>query len=600
MSYEELKVVVGREPVTVVEIDLDKCANSYGVAPCTAAQATECYNTRNTCDDPDNYANTDTLTLYFSDRLIDGETHIPCINSTKLSPIEISPGQPFNKRASITITFNDFPHHDRGIDPYAATRSYTPEDQGTFFGKLVARNQYYQGRALRLRTGYISGTYSTSNFETQNYIIEKITGPDRNGLVTILAKDILKLADDERALCPAASTGDLVAAITDTDTALTVTSGTESEYSDESEYIRIGGEVINSPLANRSANVFSNLTRGAWNTTAESHNLGDSVQACKHFSSINVVDIFTDLLTNYAGISSSYIPTLEWTAEKNTWFLGHNLTALITKPTGVKTLTDELSEQIMIYMWWDSAEQLIRLKAIAPTGSISATLTDDDFVGDPIVSIKQEDRKSRVIVFYKPRTPIKFKDADDFDSLYGFIGADEESADQYNDIRAKEIYARWITSDSVANQTGSRTRNQFRAPPKIISFILDAGKTTAGETAYYGGAFYYGDGSVYDAGKAIGGFVNLSSRQIQDPDGSNKTISTQILKIEQLTKDLPGTHYKYTVQETQFAGRYGRIMSAGATSAYSSATDYEKETGGYIVAAGANRFSDLGEAYKIA
>ena len=47
----------GREPIELVEMVLPKCANTYGTAPCTASGApgSECFNTRATCQDPDNY-----------------------------------------------------------------------------------------------------------------------------------------------------------------------------------------------------------------------------------------------------------------------------------------------------------------------------------------------------------------------------------------------------------------------------------------------------------------------------------------------------------------------------------------------------------------
>lgn len=51
---------IGREPIEVVEIVLPKCANVYGVAPCTATLggSQKCYNCRATCQDPDNYRDT--------------------------------------------------------------------------------------------------------------------------------------------------------------------------------------------------------------------------------------------------------------------------------------------------------------------------------------------------------------------------------------------------------------------------------------------------------------------------------------------------------------------------------------------------------------
>jgi len=501
---------------------------------------------------------------------------LPCIKSTKLTPVSITPGQPFGKRASIPVMLNDFPHHDRGIDPYVGTRSYTPENQGTYFGKMLARTPYYQGRPFRLKTGYVDQS-GTLNVQTQNFIIENITGPDKNGNYKIVAKDILKLADDERSQCPVASTGKLTGAITSSATSLTVTSGTESEYSDEE--IRIGDEVIQAPIANRSANVFSNLTRGAWNTTAAAHAIDDSVQECKHFNAVNVVDIFDDLLTNYAGISASYIPTTDWDAEKDAWFAGHNLTALITEPTGVKTMMDELSEQVMVYVWWEPVAQEIKLKAIAPPLSTLVTLDDDaHFIGDVAVKVTPDDRKSRVLVYYNPRTPIDFENPEDFDALYGDIDAGAESVDQYGDSRLKVIFARWITSDSIALTTGSRLKNQFRDSPKMISFTLDA----------------------KDSDNLTGDFIKVDSRHIQDENGANAVTLSQILSVEEITKDAPGTHYRVSAQQAQYSGRYARIMSSSASSTYSAATNNEKETGCYIAASGGGDFSDGGTGYKIA
>lgn len=675
----------------------------------------KCYNTRATCRDPNNFTNTSTFTAYFSDTLIPGESYIPCIESTKLAPTVITPGQPFNKRANITIVFNDFPHHDRGVDPYVSDRTYTPENQGTYFGKLLARNPFYQGRALRLKTGYVADPFDTADLQTQNYIIEKITGPDKKGRVTVVAKDILKLADNERAQCPKASTASLASGITAGATTLTLNADDEDsllepielinqDFSDPSlvdftnakdgwqlwpsaspeaisisggevhfngtgvytdfnqyplhedliigdwykvvieitaisggsiklndasiyptigssvgthelyfqaaraklhiyqssyantasissvrlwkvsEYIRIGDEIIYAPYSGRGAgspslpHEFSSLTRGALNTTAAAHAAGDAVQNCRYWSAVNVRNIVEDLLVNYAGIPHSYIDWANWDSEESTWLSGGNLTRCIAEPTGVKDLLDELSEQLMIYIWWDSKNQLIKFKAIAPPDTPTVTLDEDgNIIGDVEVDVEEEDRKSRVLLYYNPRNPLEASEPKHFDSVYGFIDNAKESADQYNDIRLKQIFGSWITSDAQALTTASRTKNQFENPPKTVRFMVDA----------------------KDTGNEIGDTVFLDSRRIQDEDGSNKITQIQLVSVEEVTRQAPGTHYKFTALTTQFSGRYAKIMTAGASD-YSSATDSEKNNGAYIITAGQSYFSDGGEAYKIA
>ena len=51
--YLNTQLVMGRQPFQYVEIDLDYCANTAGVAPCTALQTgdAKCFNTYATCND---------------------------------------------------------------------------------------------------------------------------------------------------------------------------------------------------------------------------------------------------------------------------------------------------------------------------------------------------------------------------------------------------------------------------------------------------------------------------------------------------------------------------------------------------------------------
>ena len=67
MTFAAETVKAGRQPVTVVELDLDTCSLAYGVSPCTAALASglECYNTQATCQDTPNYLD-EFITAIFS------------------------------------------------------------------------------------------------------------------------------------------------------------------------------------------------------------------------------------------------------------------------------------------------------------------------------------------------------------------------------------------------------------------------------------------------------------------------------------------------------------------------------------------------------
>jgi len=583
MSFDTERATLGRRPVLICEIDLDQCALTYGVSPCSAtgAAGSECYNSRETCQDLPNFDGSNTLTLKFSNVLIPGENYLPCIDSTELAPTVINPEKGLGQRASIRVGLSDFPHHDRGLDPYVGTRNYTPADQGTFFGKLLARNRHYVGRALRIRTGYIAAAgFDIADFQTRNYVIDNIAGPGDGGRITITAKDILKLADDKRALAPAASTGSLVANITDTDTSLTVTSGTEGEYTAESDYLRIGDEIILAPAADRSSNVFSNLTRGVFGTTASTHGADDSVQACKHLNSVNVVDLVEDLLENYAGIDTSFIVDADWNAERDTWYSGTTINTLITEPTGVTKLINALAEQFYFRIWWNEIEQEIHFKANRPPDA-GATIPEFDDDGTLLASSVQvtrdeEKRLSRIIFYYDPYTPLEHDEAKDFKAIYVQILADEESADEYDEVRQKIIYGRFVDSQSIAVQTAGRTLSRWANAPREAQVDIDAK-----------------DLSIW-----TGDLVDINSRRLQGVDGSNQVARMEIMSVREMTQDGSGSTYRLKTLETSYKSRYGYI-GPNTLNDYDSESEANKEAYAFIAPDTEIFTSDNGSAYRI-
>ena len=143
--YLNTQLIMGRQPFQYVEIDLDYCANTAGVAPCAASQTgdTKCFNTYATCNDTPNF-NLTTKTYRFCSpnggKVPQGLDAIPCLRSISITPAEITAGKGLGLRAACAITMQDFPHSDIRIDPYVSERTYIPINRGTYFGKLKARN----------------------------------------------------------------------------------------------------------------------------------------------------------------------------------------------------------------------------------------------------------------------------------------------------------------------------------------------------------------------------------------------------------------------------------------------------------------------------
>ena len=221
---------LGRELLQLVEIDIDQCTLTYGSSPCTATLSSsnvrKCYNTFFTCQDTANF-NAGTLTLRFAHNqagLPKGQTVFPALRSVSTNAASINLGGvdrrkgPLGKRARVQVQLQDFAYHDTYTDPYASGRrdgtaqndegGYDPETRGTFFGKLRRRFPYYIGRALRVKEGTVG--QDVASMRTRHYVISEWVGPDAQGRVTITAKDVLDLADNDKALCPTPNEGCLL------------------------------------------------------------------------------------------------------------------------------------------------------------------------------------------------------------------------------------------------------------------------------------------------------------------------------------------------------------------------------------------------------
>lgn len=198
-----------RRPVVVVELDLDTCALSHGVSPCTAS-GTPCYNTFATCQDRANYDRS-TKTLRFISRgapIPAGETLRPYLLDVTGAVTAIDIERGFASRASLTVRMTDEPDADVETDPYAASRAAPAT--GTFWARLLRRNPNYVGRTARVRRGYAVTPWDWDTFQDEQYIIDRIVR-DASGEIAITLKDPTKLSD--RGKVPVPTDGKLLAAL---------------------------------------------------------------------------------------------------------------------------------------------------------------------------------------------------------------------------------------------------------------------------------------------------------------------------------------------------------------------------------------------------
>lgn len=486
MTFETERIAYSKEHIYIIEVLQDFCDLVSGTAPCTATETgdAKCYNTLASCNDVPNFDQTTKTYSFCTPRSPHpaGLDAIPSLLSVSITPAQIDLQGGLGTRSNVSLTFSDQPSADISDDPYLADRTYIASDQGTFWTKWRSRNPHYQGRTLRVLSGYlVDGAYDATNFTTRTYIIDKLDVT--KGKCTIVGKDPLKLADSLKAKAPAPSAGLLSGALTAVATTVNlVPTGIGSEYP-STGFVRVKGEVME--ITSKASDALT-VVRGQYNTTAAAQSANDTVQLCLEYDGVQVDDIVEDLLTTYAGIDSAFIPTASWAAEADIYLTGL-LSALITEPTGVGTLLKELGEQAPHSLYWDERSQKIEFIAVKPPPASANVYDMSGNLLEKSVSIKDEQalRISTVIIYFGLVDPTqKLDELNNYAQIYARI--DPDSITAYGSDQIKTIHSRWVTNlnKTAALLMGERLGRRFSNMPRSIMFAFDTkdGSVWAGDT----------------------------------------------------------------------------------------------------------------------
>lgn len=497
-------------PVEIVEITQPLCSRSFGVSPCLAT-GDPCWNTERTCkylqaldlssnitlrfvgddvyDWQDNNINLlaengDTLTSeandpFLIDYLYQPALAIPALASYNTAPtvLNVASGSrdksPLGYRAVCQVNIKDFTWNDQGTDPYVSSRSYVPEQQGSFWTKWLARNPYHVGYTLNIYEGLIGQPLSLMT--KREYVIEKIDN-GKDG-VSITAKDILRKVTDTNLTAPYLSPGELSAAITNVQTNLTVAGAVISDYP-ATGYIRINSEIIQYTGLHETTGgnlYFSGITRGLAGTTAAAHSQNDRVQRVIYYNAVAFHEILYDLLVTWGGIPDRYIDLDAWATEFTTYRPDYNFSAYIAEPNKIDDLAGEVCLQALSNVWWDERVQQIVLKAVKPEPS-PYLLTDDDAIVAGSLSFREkpEERASQAHVYYLQRTPIpSVTEKTNYSRVSVFI--DVQKQIQYGgEPQIRELFCRFIPSQAIANALSQSYLARFSDVRREVTFDLAA------------------------------------------------------------------------------------------------------------------------------
>ena len=583
--------MANREPIQIVEIDVDYCTRTYGTSPCLAVLGktgtNKCFNTYATCQYTSAFVKTPLTLKFVNNRsnLPKGLNAYPCLEERGItafsSTVNIAGGDDrlgaFGRRATVEVKLKDFVSDDIGVDKYQTQRvsgaaqssgvGYNPIDRGTFFTKLKSRWPYYAGRSLRVIDGFVDNGVLTVD-QTRHFIITNMIGPDKDGNVSFEGKDVLALADDKKAVAPKPSSGKLGSDIAiGTGVTFDLTpAGVGASYA-TSGWATIGSEVVS---FTRSTDTITLTGRGLYGTAEATHSLNDSFQEALNVVSQRIDDVIYNLLVNYAGIPSSYCPlSTEWQPEVDKWLSGLSLDTVITKPTGVAQLIGELAI-LGVSVWWDEVNQKIKLQANHPVGNAAITsISDRNDIKYIEQEDKDEDRLTQVHFYSRQSDPTKdYKDKGYYNQINVLIDTDAEGVNAYNDTKIKEVFCRWLNNgaDAIVRTLGIRLLKRFNTPPVNYTILLDA----------------------KDRSISLVDVIELDSRIVTDETGLPVK---KLLQVFKRTEKRSGHEIEISAQAFVYEGRYGIIRASGSP-VYSLATDAQKKEGSWFVDGSTLLFSD--------
>lgn len=499
-----------------IEVDIDYCSLEYGIGACPAVLGVDsrvkCFNTWKTCAVRDAFTlSVKTVRFAIASEYLPGD--IPCFPSIEPNGIAytsqvIEPGKSMGKRASLSVTLIDHPDGDTFFDKYHAERLYNPREQGTFWGKWRARNPFVKGRPLRYIRGVLGQAYE--EMEVRHLIIETTDGPGADGRFKITAKDILKIADGDRAQAPKKSNGVLLSDLAAGEGSFTLDPAGigDLEYPADGE-IAIGEEMM---TFTRAGDVMT-ITRGEHGTEDSDHNDGDLVQLVLVYSGEKPENIIEDLLLNYADGDADQIPIEEWHQEIDQ-YINRVYTGRIAKPTAVSALINELIEQVGLNFWVDDIANLIRMRSLRPVTSGDLLVNDDSLIAGTLQPTEQPDKRvSQAWTSFAQINPLEDLDRQS-NFASGVATVDGQSEIDYGMPAIYKVNSRWLDrfNRSGAERLNSQILSRYRDPPRKFVFACHRDSVPP----------------------KIGLGFRLRSRYLQGPDGAPEIVMAVVTALQPL------------------------------------------------------------------
>ena len=608
-----------RQVIQYVEMLVPMCSRTFGDAAsgCNAT-GTPCWYTRNLESDCKSTAggatydyNPSAVSFLFvsSDSQVNylpkfGSTYrsaMPLVKSINTAPSKIPSAGGMANIGKTTIRMIDGPYNTFNVGS-RKDRSYESEQVGSFWPRFKAVNPFINGSTIKIHTAVISNDIiaqdsfdDPSKVATQTFIVESISAPDSNGEVTVTCKDPLGLTDALKEKLPRPSKGKLTSAITlpqdmlepgeTATTSFTVDIASDIGKQVQPKYVRINDEIMEISL---SGTTYTIVARGQKGTTADEHDIDDSVQEVYYVESgysvnTGTVDspVYTTSASNHhvadvlyrvlldSGIDSSYLDLSSWATELDAWRAEYLLVNYLTEPTPVSDIIRQIAEQCQINIHYDPFLAKIVVSAKRPVIGARPKLTTSEDIYNLKIKEREDLRLTTASVYTLPRDYTETEKKKHY--RYRDVATETRYADLYGIAKDTDIKASWLSSTVLAAATSANLLNTRKHPPKEITFSMDIKNLRV----------YDGDQDNDDFINSIttGTQFDLEAPQFQNIDGSERSITFYCTSVDLVD------HGQVKVTASQFAvstGRVGEISNFASTFVYDSANSGQRDQYAWI------------------
>jgi hypothetical protein len=404
-------------------------------------------------------------------------------------------------------------------------------DDGTFFGKLKARNVLDGKKIISHYYTITSDQSAPEEVGTSEHYIENasLTG----GKFTIKAKDALKDLESFSQQFPIPTEDALTADIDATTTTIPV--GDVSKYSSNGVII-IDKELMTVQSVNatditvfaRGSSLLAVDSTVIYKTNTSTHTDESSVQICYVMSKTFLSNVLQDIFDS-AGLSA-YVDFTQWDDEVSDWNENAFLYGIFHSPTDTDKIINKLLSEYMIEMWLDQSTQKAFVSATTAWKQSIRTITEDTDFTKLTTSTRANTRFSRAYIRNKKDFQAENDDDTNFSQLTLHKDIATETSDLYGTIKVKEFdSSNFITPDSAFILV-SRYVQRFARTPDELSFVMEERKI---------------------AGSNLGDVVDVVTRDSQTPSGQllQSRVRAQLIEIR---PNLNGVGRTYNVKALSY------------------------------------------------